>query len=1236
MSVDETFALGLVQQWMRTRDPALLSPAIDAMSGVVAEARSRRSPDRESEYIVTSMLMSRAEQRGAVADLDAAILLMRRAARETGEHAALSWLGRALVARFQRTEEQPDLDEALDVLGGAVAAAPADSPQYPAMVTDLLKTSWLPLSRSGDATALTAAITVARRALRLVSDRNPGKVALALDTARALQHRSARTRNADDDELVIDVCREALRLRPADPAERTRVLSLLGDALQSRYDRHGDPADLDDAIKLGRHLVDALRAVDPRPARSLFDLSRALHSRFARDGQPDDLRESVELMQRAVGEAEPHDDDRYLYRAALMQYLGDWSKHTGDTADRDQEIAVNRRTAQSLPADDPQRELFLTNLGRLLFARYQDSGDAADLSESVDALRQAADLAARTGDVYLGDSTRVHLGFALVAVFDRTGDLAALDEAIEIGRTDGLHAVRRSDDGRARLTPLLPEDDWRQAHMGRHDDRRTRASLTSVLAGAVSTRYEQTGDLADLDDAFTLATTALDLSSAADLKRRVEATNHLARIHALRHLRTRDRADLDRAVEAADSLLEVLPQGHHARPVALSNLTVLLTRRFHEGRNMADLDRAIQAAEEALESVPGEEPGARARAQTALAHALLQRHGLPRGADDHAHADDLARAVDLARSAARGAPNGAPATTERLGVLMAALRARYDYAPNATDLTEAIDLARQVLRTELGPPSSRLETVEECASWAARHGAWEPAAELYAACVDLMARLASPDRHSDTRQYWLSRWALLTQRASASALNAGDPQAAAVLLERGRGVLLSQTFDLREDLADLRAHDGDLADRVERLRRQLDDAPLLGIGPAPRLYTLDPEAAAAQDIGPQRRRLLDQFDELLAEIRSRPGFEQYMRPAQWADLIAQAGHGPLVIPNISDYRSDALIVSDGSLRTVQLPHATPNALRHAVGSMLTALDRSNTAWRRRDRDAQMRAQSEIGAVLAWLWDAITEPVLRELDITGSPAPGRPWPRMWWVPTGLLNLLPLHAAQRGDHCALDRVISSYTPTIRALRVARAQEPARERRILAVAMSATPGARPLPFADREAVALAGRFGEIVTLSGPQATRERVRAEMPEHAWAHFACHGLNDPADPGADRLLLHDHRDRPFTISEIAGLRLDNAELAYLSACETARAADGLADEAVHLGSAFQLAGYQHVVATLWAIRDDVGAELADNFYAHFVDEQSGPAAALHHACRSVRQKFGNFPALWASHLHIGP
>jgi hypothetical protein len=39
--------------------------------------------------------------------------------------------------------------------------------------------------------------------------------------------------------------------------------------------------------------------------------------------------------------------------------------------------------------------------------------------------------------------------------------------------------------------------------------------------------------------------------------------------------------------------------------------------------------------------------------------------------------------------------------------------------------------------------------------------------------------------------------------------------------------------------------------------------------------------------------------------------------------------------------------------------------------------------------------------------------------------------MWWVPTGNLSYLPLHAAGRDDECVLDRVVSSYTPTVRSL-------------------------------------------------------------------------------------------------------------------------------------------------------------------------------------------------------------
>jgi len=52
------------------------------------------------------------------------------------------------------------------------------------------------------------------------------------------------------------------------------------------------------------------------------------------------------------------------------------------------------------------------------------------------------------------------------------------------------------------------------------------------------------------------------------------------------------------------------------------------------------------------------------------------------------------------------------------------------------------------------------------------------------------------------------------------------------------------------------------------------------------------------------------------------------------------------------------------------------------------------------------------------------------------------------------------------------------------------------------------------------------------------------------------------------------------VAAISRLRLPGV-LAYLSACSTAVTGPELADESVHIVSAFQLAGYQHVIGTLW-------------------------------------------------------
>jgi CHAT domain-containing protein len=202
------------------------------------------------------------------------------------------------------------------------------------------------------------------------------------------------------------------------------------------------------------------------------------------------------------------------------------------------------------------------------------------------------------------------------------------------------------------------------------------------------------------------------------------------------------------------------------------------------------------------------------------------------------------------------------------------------------------------------------------------------------------------------------------------------------------------------------------------------------------------------------------------------------------------------------------------------------------------------------------------------------------------------------------------------------------------------PAAAGRVMVVTMPHTPGAADLPGATTEAERLRDLLpGKVEVLEGPQATHDSVTAALPHCPWAHFACHGQSDLADPSASHLLLHDHQAKPLNVVDVTRLWLDRAELAFLSACSTSRSGARLADEAIHLAAAFQLAGYRHVIATLWPIGDRPAVRIATNIYRTLTSEDTDDVAiaaeALHAATRRQRAIQLDRPSTWAAHLHNG-
>lgn len=114
----------------------------------------------------------------------------------------------------------------------------------------------------------------------------------------------------------------------------------------------------------------------------------------------------------------------------------------------------------------------------------------------------------------------------------------------------------------------------------------------------------------------------------------------------------------------------------------------------------------------------------------------------------------------------------------------------------------------------------------------------------------------------------------------------------------------------------------------------------------------------------------------------------------------------------------------------------------------------------------------------------------------------------------------------------------------------------------------------------------------------------------------------------------------MTVRELAGRPVPGASLAYLSACQSAVGGVRVPDESTHLAAALGLAGFRHVVATLWPIADRHAPTVARLFYEGLshdgVLDVDRSAGALHTAISQLRSRYPDRPWIWAPYVHFGP
>jgi CHAT domain-containing protein len=383
----------------------------------------------------------------------------------------------------------------------------------------------------------------------------------------------------------------------------------------------------------------------------------------------------------------------------------------------------------------------------------------------------------------------------------------------------------------------------------------------------------------------------------------------------------------------------------------------------------------------------------------------------------------------------------------------------------------------------------------------------------------------------------------------------------------------------------------------------------------------------------KQRKLLDERNSLIAEIRSFPGFETFLMSPSFDALRAAAAHGPVIIINHCRWRSDIIILLyDSPPSYIPTPD---NFYDRAIG-----LKEQLLGARKKGLDST-EYEDALTSLLATLYDLVGRPVIQRLQELNVPEQSR----IWWCPTSAFCSLPLHAmgpVRSEGPLKLyfsDLYIPSYTPTLSALIEARksGSHSFEKPSILLVAHpdEYMPGAW-------EEIALVRRLKTTVTtLISKRATPSAVTKRLQDHRFAHFSCHGILETGKPFDASFRLY-NAER-LTLLEIIRSRLPSAEFAFLSACHTAELTEeSIVDEGLHLSAAVQYAGFRSVVGTMWAMADIDGKVLAKNFYDSLFSErwQDVPyyertAEALRDAVKELRRKKNVTTERWVNFVHYG-
>lgn len=269
-----------------------------------------------------------------------------------------------------------------------------------------------------------------------------------------------------------------------------------------------------------------------------------------------------------------------------------------------------------------------------------------------------------------------------------------------------------------------------------------------------------------------------------------------------------------------------------------------------------------------------------------------------------------------------------------------------------------------------------------------------------------------------------------------------------------------------------------------------------------------------------------------------------------------------------------------------------------------------------------------------------------------------------VPDGVLWEVPFQALQPAENRFLieDRALF-YSPSLGALReMIKKKSPGDGAEVLLAVGNPTAGTEtsafvralyrtesfgPLPEAEKEVRNIAQIYGSerSKVLTGSEARESVVRREAPRFRVLHFATHAVLDDNNPLYSYVVLANSggadEDGLLEAREMLNLNL-NADLAVLSACETARGRVSAGEGVIGMSWALFVAGVPSTVVSQWKVDSASTADLMIEFHRKLAwqgkqnDLSWAKAAALRAAALSlIKEQKYRHPFYWAGFVLIG-